>query len=116
VKTNWIQDEILQGLQKLLSLSLDRTPAAELLPITVGTWVEAINRGREFDQELDTQRFRDAFVTLADSRRAWPLPKDFIDDLPERSQLRLAKTTIPADPERAAQAIQDARKALGLKS
>lgn len=106
----------MKGLQKLLSLSLDRTPAAELLPITVGTWVEAITRGRKFDRGLDTPRFRAAFVTLADSRKAWPLPRDFIDALPERSQLRLTKTTIAADPERAAAAIEKARKQLGMPS
>lgn len=104
----------MRGLQKLLSLSLDRTPAGELLPITVGTWVEAITRGREFERSLDVPRFRAAFVTLADSRRVWPLPKDFIEALPERAQLRLAKTTIKADPARAAAAIEEAKQALGL--
>lgn len=99
----------------MLALSLDRTPASELLPITVGTWVEAITLNREFDQDQDTARFRAAFTTLAATRSTWPAPRDFVDTLPPRSQLALAKTVIPADPERAAAAILEARRALGLE-
>ena len=103
----WIQDEILRGLQKLLSLSLDRTPASELLPITVGSWVETITQNRLFDEPLDARRFRQAFVTLAGTRRTWPSPADFLAALPERDQLALTKTTIKADPVRAAKAVNE---------
>lgn len=78
------------GLQKLLALSLDRTPASELLPVTVGTWVEAIGRGRDFREVPDRARFRAAFVTLAENRRTWPAPRDLLDALPNDSSYRLA--------------------------
>lgn len=87
---NWLQDEILIGLQKLLALSLDRTPASELLPVTVGTWVEAISRGRDFRESKDRPRFRAAFVTLAENRVTWPAPRDLIEALPKDAAYRLA--------------------------
>ena len=73
---------------------------------TIQAWVEVITDNRVFEQELDTDRFRRAFVTLA-GRDRWPTPKDFLDALPEREQLQLAKTAIPAAPERAAAAIRE---------
>jgi hypothetical protein len=106
----------LKGLQKLLALSLDRTPASELLPVTVGAWCEAIRKGREFERDLDAPRFRTAFVTLAESRTTWPAPRDFLAALPDRQQLRLAKTAIPADPARAEAAIAEANRMLGRKT
>lgn len=104
----------MKGLQKLLSLSLDRTPASELLPITVGAWVEVIANKGDFDQELDAPRFQAAFLTLATNRGTWPAPKDFLEALPSRSQLKLTKTVIPASPERAAAAIAEALKTLNM--
>ena len=35
METEWLLDEVLNGLQKLFCLSLDRTPAADMLPVLV---------------------------------------------------------------------------------
>lgn len=113
METNWIQDEILRGLQKLLALSLERTPAGELLPITVGAWVEAIMRGRAFDEALDVPRFRSAFVTMAEHRRTWPTPADFLAALPDRETFKALPAKTPA-PEEAARVIAEIRAKLGL--
>jgi hypothetical protein len=78
----WFLTEILTGLQKLFTLSLDRTPAADVIPGTARTWVEALTHGRTWDEQRDTPRIRAAFATLqADSDR-WPCPRDLIDALP----------------------------------
>jgi hypothetical protein len=73
---------------------------------TIQTWVEVITANRVFDQDLDADRFRRAFVVLA-GRDRWPTPKDFLEALPDRDQLALAKTPIKADPARAAAAIAE---------
>ena len=109
---DWIKVELGRGIQKLICLSLDHQPANELMVGTIQAWVEVITDGREFVQKLDAQRFRKAFVALAGGVR-WPTPRDFIAALPERDQLRLAKTPIKADPARAAAACAEIAKALG---
>jgi len=56
--------------------------------------MDAITHTRSFDQQRDTPRIRDAFRTLAATRRTWPSPADFLDALPriveERAPLRLS--------------------------
>lgn len=81
METNWIETEIAKGLQGLLCLSLDRQPALELIEGTLAMWCKVITRGRVFDEKTDTQRFRDAFLTLG-ARKTWPVPSDFIEALP----------------------------------
>ena len=96
----------------MASLSLDRQPALDVLPMTVKVWSEALIRGRQFDEAIDAPRIRRAFVTLATVRNVWPSPADFIACLPERDQLAIAKTPIKADPARAAAACAEIAAAL----
>lgn len=110
--TPWLLTEIATGLQKLHLLSLDRTPAADVIAGTAQAWCEAIEHGRAFDQHLDTKRIRAAFVTLAANVDRWPSPRQFLDALPGREQLALTKQTIPADPERAKQHIAEIARTL----
>jgi hypothetical protein len=88
-------DEVLTGLQKLCPLSLDRTPAAEVLPGTALSWHEAITAGRDWDKTRDTPRIRAAFTTLANTRETWPAPKHFLDALPRVEQRSLAYEVKP---------------------
>lgn len=79
----WITREISSGLQKLVLLSLERTPAMDVISRgTLPAWAEAITYGREFDEERDAPRFRAAFVRLQATCTHWPAPRDFIDALP----------------------------------
>jgi len=70
-------------------------------------WYRAVTDGRVWDRQLDTPRFRKAFVTLMKNRRQWPSPADFMDAMPPREQLALTKQPIKANPERAAQAAAE---------
>jgi hypothetical protein len=79
---DWIKHELLTGFQKLLTLGLERQPAAEVIPGTVATWLETLTHGRKFDRERDTWRFRAAFITLAGRQRTWPVPRDLLDAMP----------------------------------
>lgn len=79
---DWLQNEILNGLSKLMTLSLDRQPAADLIEGTAGTWCEAICSDRTWERERDTSRVRQAFATLCGECDQWPPPAYFLRALP----------------------------------
>jgi hypothetical protein len=110
---DWLAIEILTGIQKLLCLGLDRTPATDLIDGTVMAWHEAITTGRAFDKDRDAGRIRAAFVTLASTRETWPTPKHFLDALPRVEQAALSYEVKPASPEQAAAALAKIREMLG---
>lgn len=112
----WIHNEIMDGLSRLLCLSLERTPAADLIEGTAAMWCEAVTHERVFDERLDAPRFRAAFSTLARTRTSWPAPLHFLEAMPPREQLALTKQPIKADPERAAKYMADIATALGMPS
>lgn len=108
---DWMRELILAGLQKIYTLSLDGTPAMEVLPGTAMAWFEALMADRSWDEARDTDRIRAAFTTLARTRDRWPAPVHFMAALRPREPLRgLPKP--PPDPERASRAIAEARAAL----
>jgi hypothetical protein len=112
VETEWLMDEVLTGLQKLCPLSLDGTPAAEVLPGTALSWHEAITTGRDWDRARDTSRIRAAFVTLANTRERWPAPKHFLDALPRVEQRALGYEVKPLTPEQAEARLAQIRSML----
>jgi hypothetical protein len=79
---DWILYEISQGLTRLAMLSLDRTPAMDVIQGTAMAWREAIIEGREWQQERDRTRFQVAFRILAGRCTQWPAPREFLDALP----------------------------------
>jgi hypothetical protein len=83
----WLRNEVLDGLSKLVTLSLDRTPAVDVIVGTAETWMEAICHRREWHESQDRMRVRQAFATLASST-SWPNPKQFLDALPARMTQR----------------------------
>lgn len=113
---DWFHDEILDGLTKLMSLSLDRTPAFDMIQMTAATWVEATTMRRVWDRDRDTTRIRAAFRTLALTREAWPMPRHFIDVLPQTKTMALeAPRAVSDSPElRAVMAGADPRAVLGI--
>lgn len=108
----WIHNEIMDGLSRLLCLSLERTPALDMVEGTAAMWCEAITHQRVFDERLDALRFRAAFSTLARTRTSWPAPLHFLEAMPPREQLALTKQTIKADPERAKRAMAEIERSL----
>jgi hypothetical protein len=95
---DWLVIELSNGLTKLASLGLSWTPNHDVIDVTVGTWLEAVTIGREWDEARDTPRIRQAFVTLANTREAWPAPKHFLDALPRVEQRSLSYETKPLSP------------------
>lgn len=98
-QTEWLEMEILTGLQKLACLSLDRTPAAEMLVGTAAAWTEALTADRSWDESRDAPRVRSAFVTLAKTCRRWPAPVEFTEALPSSAQLALVRESRVASAE-----------------
>lgn len=110
----WIHDEILDGLSKLLCLSLERSPAADMIAGTAAAWVEAITFGSHWDEARDRPRFREAFITLANTREQWPAPKHFLEAIPRiRNSLEIAYERKPASPDAARIAAEKISKLLG---
>lgn len=108
----WLLVEVATGLQKLSCLSLDRTPAAEVLSGTAQAWLEAITDGRAWDRNRDTERVAAAFRTLARTSRRWPSPADFLDALPDvPAPLAIAYERKPAS-EAAKRACEQAVRSL----
>ena len=111
---DWLTREILPGFQKLICLSLDRAPAADLIDGTVMAWVDALSAGRQWDEARDTPRIRQGFTALMTKCRQWPAPSEFVECLPAiRDQFVALPHTKPADPERVKRLFADAAKVLG---
>jgi len=114
VETEWLLDEVLNGLQKMFCLSLDRTPAAEMLPGTAQAWLEAITDGKAWQKGRDKGRIEAGFRTLARIARRWPAPAEFLDVLPPVADLpAIGYESKPVTPEQAAANIAKLKAMLG---
>lgn len=109
----WFHDEIRRGLAALAVLSLDSTPAMDVLAeATPKVWSAALWPSRAWRQERDTPRLRAAFRQLAATVTRWPAPAHLTAALPtERPALALPA---PRSPERDAAALA-ALEALGAR-
>lgn len=105
---DWMIRELRDGLQKMLCLSLDGQPSADVIAGTLLAWGETVAHGRVFDQGRDTPRVRAAFRTLAARCRRWPAPVDFIDALPRIEDRNGYSRRIESDGAR-----QSGAKAIG---
>lgn len=114
METEWLLDEVLNGLQKMFCLSLDRTPAAEMLPGTAQAWLEAITDGKAWDEGRDAERIAAGFRTLARIARRWPAPAEFLDVVPPVADLpAIGYESKPVTPEQAAANIAKLKAMLG---
>lgn len=90
---------VLTGLQKLLTLSLDRSPAADVVRGMAMTWVEALTAGKCWFETRDRPRFEAAFRTLALQARRWPAPAELLDCLPGGDERQISgPRERPVDP------------------
>jgi len=112
METDWYANEIIDGLTKLLSLSLDHCPASDLVQITAATWIDATTDGYAWEQQRDTARIRAAFTTLARTVRRWPQPRDFLDALPRIEQRAIGYEVKPVTREEADARMAQIRRLL----
>ena len=109
----WLHDEILDGLSQLLCLSLERTPAADLIAGTAAMWVKTLSAGMAWERERDTPRIRQAFVTLAQTRTHWPAPLHFREALPEVEVKALGYDVKPVSREESLAILARLQRELG---
>ena len=84
---NWLQAEIVEGIQKLMALRLRNTSPSDTLKATAVVWFDVFNsRPITWDQELDTKRIKKGFTELCAYSDSWPSPSDFFRALPSRHQ------------------------------
>lgn len=84
---DWIARELTDGIARMLTLSLDRTPANDAIDGTINTWYLAVTEGRAWDGQRDAWRFRTAFRRLAREATRWPSPSHFLTMLPAAKPL-----------------------------
>ena len=92
-------------MRRLLVLSLDRTPAAELFGACVESWADALWPGRAW-QEADAERIAEGFRRLSATHRQWPAPADLLTALPARAASMPALPRHVADDDERARTLQ----------
>ena len=111
----FIHNEIITGIQKLMTLRLAGSPAADTITATAGTWIEAIaGLDVNWNAEQDRWRIAKAFEKLIVTCERWPSPKQFINCLPPRppqAALPLPKMT-KAEKEYGRQQIENIKSEL----
>lgn len=113
----WFVDVIAEGIQQLMLLNLDRTPAGEVVKGTIMAWCMALWPGRAWDEGLDRQRVRAAFIKLMAISRMWPAPAQLIENLPARPEmLKLSKQMSDGEREANMRRLQDLVESIGIKS
>jgi hypothetical protein len=106
------------GITRLLCLSLEGQPAAEVIQGTVSSWADAIWPGKVWLEDRDTPRIRESFRVLARTCRRWPTPSQFLEAYPrgESPVLKLKKIESDDDRAKASRHISDILKKLNLGS
>lgn len=84
----WLRTAISAGLQALVALSLDNTPAADTICRTADIWYHVLTKHGALDiEEIDSPRVALAFsALLTKTAGKWPDPKTLKDLLPKRPQ------------------------------
>lgn len=96
----WFTDLMAEGLARLYVLRLEASPAADTLEGVEMVWVDAVWASRSWDEELDAERLRQAFISLTRSMTRWPPPRALLDSLPPRPQRRELPPPPISDAER----------------
>lgn len=82
----WLNNVVLDGLQRLVALQLPGAPAAEVVPLTATVWIETLHAARAWREETDAKRLQTAFVALAAEVDRWPAPRAVLEHLPRAAE------------------------------
>lgn len=107
---DWLLDEVMTGLQKLISLSLANTPAMETIELTAASWMEVL-RSQRWSEDQDQWRVQAAFLHLMKDSDRWPAPRNLLDRLPPR-QPQKALPAPEMSPEQVAENLRRIREML----
>jgi hypothetical protein len=85
VIVSWLDDAVLEGLQRLLTLRLKDSPALDTIELLADTWIWVFkSQPVQWDERLDAGRIRRAFLLCAGKLESWPAPKTVLSHLPSR--------------------------------
>jgi len=107
---DWFESVVAEGIAKLYVLRLESAPAADTLDGVELVWVEALWYSNvAWDEELDTERLRQAFRALTQRLHRWPAPRELMEHLPARPKRRELPPP-PQTPEQKAKAVAQLAK------
>lgn len=115
---DWLRTEIANGLQALVALSLENTPAADTITRTADIWHHVLNKNITLDiEEIDAPRVQQAFsALLTKTGGRWPDPSALKTLLPKRPQRQAVEYVEPEEVrERGRQAAKALKEMVGVK-
>lgn len=80
----WIKPILGKGFAILLTLRLKNSPAEDMVKPTLETWFQVLTYKKHWEQELDQERFQQAFMWISQNCDWFPTPKVFLDAMPKR--------------------------------
>lgn len=97
---DWVRNQVLDGLSKLLVLRLQGAPPADTVQAVAEVWCEALTPHTwAFVAEYDTQRLPTAFKLLIQQADKWVQPAQLIKLIPPRPEPQVAGLlTVKAEP------------------
>lgn len=108
---DFVNNEIVRGLQKLMMLRLQGAPPEEGIELVAVVWIEALMAlPIGWDEQQDQGRIQAAFVKLISDTERWPPPKMLIERLPPRPEPKLLAYQYHATPEQEARGKENLKK------
>lgn len=80
----WIKPILGKGFAVLLTLRLKNAPTEDMVKPTLETWFQVLTYKKQWEQELDQERFEQAFMWISQNCDWFPTPKVFLDAMPKR--------------------------------
>jgi hypothetical protein len=111
---DWIEQELKHGLMQLMCIGLPWAPPPDMMQGTLMAWTAAVKHNRVWDQAMDGPRFRHAFLSMMAECAQWPTPKQFVESMPPRPQLK-ALPPKPVDQAKVQKMIDELGEAFKWK-
>lgn len=85
----WLRNSIIEGLQTLLVLRLNGTPAVDTITAVAEVWIAVFNsQPIKWSEQQDADRIRQGFLKAAGTLKDWPAPSQVLNCLPARPKLQ----------------------------
>lgn len=85
---SWLDNAIIEGVQRLLILRLKNAPALDTVELLVDTWVYVFkSQPIDWNEALDAPRIQRAFLQCAGKVDEFPAPKTVLQYLPSRPEV-----------------------------
>ena len=79
----WLENSVIEGLQRLLILRLRNAPANDTVDALLNVWLEVMMSAQAWDERRDVPRLRTAFMTVTSTADTWPSPAQIIKAMPK---------------------------------